>query len=174
MLCGNSNTAKFLTGRLATEDGHEATTEHHPHSNGYELTGALHTGSRNISRFLFSGKFTVSDRACFIQLEVRSPPKDVGNSLDIRHDTTRFVSCRFLRRHLPTSRNQLVLVADISSRFNSSFAASNKQSSRAVHRPLKQQSSCCCPAPPCPDRLTTFRALRPSTSTPNSSVRPST
>jgi hypothetical protein len=30
--------------RLATEDGHEATTKHHPHINSNELMCALHTG----------------------------------------------------------------------------------------------------------------------------------
>jgi hypothetical protein len=47
----NSNTAKIFDGELAAEDGHEAITEHHPHIDSDELTGALHTGKHNISRF---------------------------------------------------------------------------------------------------------------------------
>lgn len=37
---------RFLLRRLATEDGHEATTEHHSHIAIHELTGALHTDDR--------------------------------------------------------------------------------------------------------------------------------
>jgi hypothetical protein len=42
--------------KLVAEDGHEATTEHHPHINSDELTGALHTGGHNISPFLLVRK----------------------------------------------------------------------------------------------------------------------
>jgi hypothetical protein len=34
----NSNTAKIFDGELAAEDGHEATTKHHPHINSVEVT----------------------------------------------------------------------------------------------------------------------------------------
>jgi len=42
--------------KLDTEERHEATTEHHPHINADEWTGALHTGGYNISPFLLFRK----------------------------------------------------------------------------------------------------------------------